>query len=456
MIHGSVELFAFGFKDSMAHATTSGSTRHPSLLELAQAGNCRALTYWMNSFLSPQGVDVQVLPATDRFLRILVDFRTPRQREACLRLRDRLVRFICYRLWTLNSEVISGVRIVARVAGDSRILWQVSVQINSPATARVRRTKQVTLRHQQAMNQLKFRTFRSLFMSSITLAGFFIGYRLFYGEMGRLWSQEAPKDAPMLAGSASNAIAAANPPRSEPMLRLPSPPGYTNFVVPERFRGQVVSHVDLPETEKVIALTFDDGPQAGTTAQILDTLKEYNTPATFFVAGVNLKSQPELARRMVEEGHAIGNRGWNRTLENGKAADPKAEIDRTAKLIHEITGTKTGLFRPADGRLDNELVSYAQEKQYAVTLWSIDSQDALVAAPLLLDNVLRNTRSGRIILLHDRGSANQSPTVQALPQLITALQQQGYRFVTVPQLLAMQAAVQPKEPQPQPRETKLT
>ncbi|QYO65192.1 polysaccharide deacetylase family protein [Leptolyngbya sp. 7M] len=167
------------------------------------------------------------------------------------------------------------------------------------------------------------------------------------------------------------------------------------------------------------------------------------------------KSQPELARRMVEEGHAIGNRGWNRTLENGKAADPKAEIDRTAKLIHEITGTKTGLFRPADGRLDNELVSYAQEKQYAVTLWSIDSQDALVAAPLLLDNVLRNTRSGRIILLHDGGSANQSPTVQALPQLITALQQQGYRFVTVPQLLAMQAAVQPKEPQPQPRETKL-
>jgi peptidoglycan/xylan/chitin deacetylase (PgdA/CDA1 family) len=453
LINGFVELSAFGFEDSMAYASDSGSIYRPSILELAQAGNCRALTYWMNSFLSPQGVDVQVLPATDQFLKIVIDFRKPRQREACLRLRERLVRFICYRLWTLNSDVIRGVRIVARVAGDSKVLWQLSVQINSPANARLRRAKQMSLRQLQTANQLKFRTFRSLFMSSITLAGFFVGYRLFYGEIGRLLAKENPTDAPMLAGNSSESVVAvANQPRAEQVPRLPSPPGYTNFVVPEHFRGQVISQVDLPETEKVIALTFDDGPQAETTAQVLDVLKEYNVPATFFVSGVNVKKQPELTKRIVADGHAVGNRGWHRGMENGKEADPEQEIDQTSKLIHKVTGAKTALFRPPDGRLDSELVTYAQQKEYAVTLWSVDSQDSLVAAPLLLDNVLRNTRSGRIILLHDGGAPAQSATVQALPQLITALQQQGYRFVTVPQLLEMQ----PHQPKPtRQKETKL-
>ena len=121
----------------MAH---SNSLYQPSLLELAQDGNCRALTYWMNSLLGPQGVQIQVQPAPDRFFKILIDFRRPRRRDACLRLRDRLVRSICYRLWTLNSDVIQGVRIVARIAGDPKVLWQQSVRINSPATAKLRQS----------------------------------------------------------------------------------------------------------------------------------------------------------------------------------------------------------------------------------------------------------------------------------------------------------------------------
>jgi hypothetical protein len=186
-------------------------------------------------------------------------------------------------------------------------------------------------------------------------------------------------------------------------------------------------------------------------------------------------------------------------------------------LIQKVTGTKTELFRPADGRFDGQLVSHAQLKDYAIPLWSVDSQDMLVAFPLVLDNVLRNVQPGRIVLLHDSpsktiaptmaaaaavpsptgspvvnkspvtnnspgliasttapaapisptdnspvstspagtSSVNNSPgmvastvapsipvsaTVQALPQLITVLQQQGYRFVTVPQLLSLDAA----------------
>jgi hypothetical protein len=89
--------------------TNSHTLYQPSVIELAQAGNSRAVAYWMNSLLAPQGIQVQVMPASSgHFLKIVADFQRPRRREACVELRDRLVRFICYRLWTLNSEAIGG------------------------------------------------------------------------------------------------------------------------------------------------------------------------------------------------------------------------------------------------------------------------------------------------------------------------------------------------------------
>lgn len=423
--------------------TYSNALYQPSILELAQEGNCRALTYWMNSFLSPQGIYVQVHPASDHFLKILVSFRKPRQKEACLRMRDRLVRFICYRLWTLNSVAIRGARIVARIPGDSRILWQLSVRINSPAAAKVRRTEQMSLRQLQAAHQFKFRVFRSLFMSSITLAGFFVGYWLFYAEFGKFLTREKSANASVLAAGIRSSEVETPEVGSESLdaaPQIPAPPGQANFPIPESFRGEVTSQVSVPEPVKAIALTFDDGPHPEVTAEILSILKQHNTKATFFMSGENIKQSPEMARRVVSEGHAVGNRGWHQGLETGKAADPVREIDDTTNLIEEVTGAKTELFRPPDGRLNNKLIAHAKQQEYAIMLWSVDSQDSLVAAPILLDNVLRNAQPGRIVLLHDGLSkTGPSATVQALPQLITALQQQGYQFVTVPQLLKLQA-----------------
>lgn len=420
--------------------TYANALYQPSILELAQEGNCRALTYWINSFLGPQGIYVQVQPAPDHFLKILVSFRKPRQKEACLRSRDQLVRFICYRLWTLNSDVIRGVRIIARIPGDSKILWQLSIRINSPAAAKKRRTEEMSLRQLQAAHQLRFRVFRALFMSSITFAGVFVGYWLFYVEVGKLLSKEKLADALVLANSDVVSPDVSNQPR-EVTPHIPAPPGQANFPIPEQFRGEVFSYVSVPDATKVIALTFDDGPHPEVTAEVLAILKQHAIKATFFVSGENVEQFPDVARRIVSEGHAVGNRGWHQGLETGKAVNPVREIDDTTDLIEEITGAKTELFRPAGGRLESKLIAHAKRQEYAITLWSADSQDALVAAPILLDNVLRNAQPGRIVLLHDGLSKNgPSATVQALPQLITALQQQGYQFVTVPQLLKLQPA----------------
>jgi chitin deacetylase len=417
----------------------SNALYQPSILELARAGNCRALTYWFNSFLGPQGISVQVLPAADQFLKILVYFRRPKQKAACLRLREQLARFICYRLWTLNSDAIRGVQIVARLADAPRVLWQVSVRINSPAAVKRRQAEKTAQLRTQSAKQLKFRVYRSLFMSSITLAGFLLGFWLFSLEISRAWTKNKSTDATALTDQANAATAVSQTQPASP--RLPAPPGYTNFTVPDSFKGQVLAQVDLADDQKVIALTFDDGPSEGT-EQVLDILKQYNVQATFFMSGVNVKRSPELARQVVAAGHAIGNRGWNHSLGNSSSIDPSHEIGDTAKLLHEVTGARTALYRPADGQLNNQLVSYAQQQQYAIALWSVDSQDVLVAAPLVLDNVLRNVRPGRIILMHDGQGGRQAATVQVLPQLIMALKQQGYRFVTVSDLLTMPSHVQ--------------
>jgi peptidoglycan/xylan/chitin deacetylase (PgdA/CDA1 family) len=414
--------------------TNSDTLYQPSVIELAQAGNSRAVAYWMNSLLAPQGIQVQVIPApSGQFLKIVANFQQPRRREACLQLRDRLVRFICYRLWTLNSEAILGVQIVAHVAGDSKVLWQQSVRINTPANARKVRQMQAQ-RIQRQESSFGFQFMRSVLLSSVTLAGFYLGYRLFYIELSRLFTGRSPAPQPL----ASLAMSPGHQPVS--MVQTQETLSRTNrslLTVPPQFQGEVITHVAPTNGEKVVALTFDDGPSPEATGQILDTLKQYQIKATFFMVGTSLQRYPELARRVAEEGHAIGNHTWDHPLQDLSLADAASEIDGMEKLIYDTTGIKTGLFRPPGGRFEGGLAIYAKQRKYGIALWSVDSEDYYVAAPILLDNVLKNVQPGRIVLLHD-GGGDRTATVQALPQIISALKQQGYRFVTVPELMAMQ------------------
>ncbi|MGL5063366.1 MAG: polysaccharide deacetylase family protein [Microcoleus sp.] len=212
------------------------------------------------------------------------------------------------------------------------------------------------------------------------------------------------------------------------------------FAPPAQFRGQIVYEANISNS-KVIALTFDDGPSPDT-LKILEVLQQHNTVATFFCLGRNLREYPEIAKKVVQAGNAIGNHTWHHYYHNVTEKTASNEIDYTGIHIHRSTGTKSLLFRPPGGYLNNGFADYAKKKNYVVVMWSIDPKDYLQQSPSTIANtVIYQAKSGAIVLLHDGGGPRYN-TVKALNLIIPQLKQQGYRFVTVPQLLEMQAAQQ--------------
>ncbi|WP_245912451.1 polysaccharide deacetylase family protein [Brunnivagina elsteri] len=221
----------------------------------------------------------------------------------------------------------------------------------------------------------------------------------------------------------------------------PSPKPITqnlSFNPPAKFQGKTLSKVEVPNNEKVIALTFDDGPWKETTPKMLDILKQNGVKATFFWVGTALQENPEIGRQVVEDGHAIANHTFHHWYKQMDAATAKSEIERTADLIYKTTGVKTTLFRPPGGYLNNGLAGYAKSQNYAVVMWSQTSADTDPKAKyqVFIKNVLRDAKPGGIVLMHD-GGGDRRRTVQALPLIIQGLKEKGYRFVTVPEILEM-------------------
>ncbi|MEZ2304392.1 MAG: polysaccharide deacetylase family protein [Microcoleus sp.] len=211
-----------------------------------------------------------------------------------------------------------------------------------------------------------------------------------------------------------------------------------NSSLPSKFKGTTLRQAKLDSRQKAIALTFDDGPWPTTTVQILDILKQNNIKGTFFWVGRYLQVYPELGKKVAQAGHAIGNHTWNHQYIKYNEEGAAREIDRTTSLIEELTGIRTYMFRPPGGILNNGLAAYAQKKNYTVVMWSADSLDWRTATQSLMENVMRQANSGGIVLMHD-GGGNRSRTVEALPNIIAKLKKEGYTFVTVPELLEMEA-----------------
>ncbi|MEG4251949.1 polysaccharide deacetylase family protein [Microcoleus sp. Pol10D4] len=227
------------------------------------------------------------------------------------------------------------------------------------------------------------------------------------------------------------------PPSSPATPSLKPPEQPLVFAPPTQFRSQIVYKASI-NNSKVIALTFDDGPSPET-FKILEVLHKHNAVATFFCLGANLREYPEIAKRVVQAGNAIGNHTWHHYSHNVTEKTASDEIDNTGVHIYRSTGAKSFLFRPPGGRLNNGLADYAKKKNYVVVIWSIDPKDFLQPpAAAIARSVLSQASTGAIVLLHD-GGGNRQQTVEALSTIIPKLKQQGYRFVTVPQLLQMQA-----------------
>lgn len=192
---------------------------------------------------------------------------------------------------------------------------------------------------------------------------------------------------------------------------------------------QFVNASSLAERKK-IALTFDDGPCAGCTDQLLDGLKKRNVKATFFLIGKNAENNPQLVRRIYEEGHLIGNHTYSH-VEITKISDEEAiqELQKTDQIIWKITGEHVQYMRPPFGAWQKELES---RLEVLPVLWTVDPLDWTTEnVEEIVNKVVTETTENDIILLHDCYKSS----VEAALRIIDDLQKEGYEFVTVDQLL---------------------
>ena len=188
---------------------------------------------------------------------------------------------------------------------------------------------------------------------------------------------------------------------------------------------------ELPEGQKLIALTFDDGPRRSTTTRLLDGLAERGVKATFCLSGAQIENNEDVVRRMDEEGHQIGIHTFDHVKLTGLSrADFDAQVERTRAALKGVLGHNDFLLRPPYGMLDDGVRAMAG---CPILLWSIDPEDwrdrdgARVAA-----EVTAQARDGGIILMHDIFPES----VDAALEIVDALHAQGYLFCTVEELFA--------------------
>ncbi|MGA2362537.1 MAG: glycosyltransferase [Candidatus Aminicenantales bacterium] len=195
--------------------------------------------------------------------------------------------------------------------------------------------------------------------------------------------------------------------------------------------------------EKVIALTFDDGPNEPYTSEVLDILDHNGIKATFFVIGENAEAYPETIKEIVRDGHIVGNHTYSHSyrLPFEGIIGVKKDIDRTEKVIFGLTGLRTDLFRPPHGLRTPWFVKDLKELHYSVITWTDMTNDYNLKTPPdeIVRRIIAKARPGGIIDLHDGKDVihgiDRSNTVKALPVIIAELKDEGYRFVTLPELL---------------------
>ena len=192
-------------------------------------------------------------------------------------------------------------------------------------------------------------------------------------------------------------------------------------------------------SEKVLYLTFDAGYENGCTKKILDVLKSHNVPAAFFLVGNYMERNADLVRRMVEEGHIVGNHTMHH-YDMSKLSDKEAfskELTELEALFQEITGKQLPkYYRPPQGTYSEENLKMAQELGYKTVFWSLAyvdwNNDAQPTKEQAFSKLLPRTHNGAVVLLHSTSSTN----AQILDELLTSWEQQGYRFESIDKLFS--------------------
>lgn len=208
-----------------------------------------------------------------------------------------------------------------------------------------------------------------------------------------------------------------------------------------------------PTNQRVVALTYDDGPNPPYTSRILDVLEQEHVHATFFVVGRAVQAYPGVVRREVRDGDAVGNHTWDhRHLILLSRSHVRASLQQTDAAIYAATHQHTHLMRPPFGARDWIVMQAAHRLGYTVVMWSVPlARDWEYPPPrVIAQRVLPHVTDGSIIVLHDgnRGQlcgaerlsphvCDRSSDIEATRLIVQRLKAEGYRFVTIPQLIRL-------------------
>ncbi len=193
--------------------------------------------------------------------------------------------------------------------------------------------------------------------------------------------------------------------------------------------------------DNTVYLTFDDGPIPNVTPWVLEELKKHNAKATFFCIGNNIQKHPEVYKRVIAEGHSVGNHtfnhlnGWKTELsvyiENTEKAKKQLEIDKSWKLDAERSSSKL-LFRPPYGRITSEQAKMLQKKGYKIVMWDIVSYDfdTTISAEKCLENVIKNIKPGSVVVFHDSVKAEKNLSY-VLPKVLEHISEKGWKCASI-------------------------
>lgn len=208
---------------------------------------------------------------------------------------------------------------------------------------------------------------------------------------------------------------------------------YGSFTIGFNYHIKAISKIKTQE--KVVALTFDDGPSEFT-PRVLDLLKEFNAKGTFFCLGKQVEKYPQILKQIAEEGHSLGNHSFTHTRVGfqGKVS-MMDEIQKTDDAIEKISGQRTQFFRPPFGVTNPSIMRAVRLTGHAVVGWSIRSIDTAIKDELkILNRIKKRLEPGSIILLHDTSERS----VSTLEQLLLYLREKGYKCLSIEEILKLE------------------
>lgn len=257
------------------------------------------------------------------------------------------------------------------------------------------------------------------------------------GSAGCSSTDKKPED---LAEVRKAAIAAPDPILLDnPLAKRMNNPSTMPTVPPA---GAKIGYSQVNITEKVVAMTFDDGPHPTLTPKLLDILKARNIKCTFFVIGRSAKTYPNIIRRMIAEGHEVANHTWTHaSLTSRSDAQIRTELQQSEDALVAAANYRPHLIRPPYGAINTRIKQLMfSEFGYSTIMWSVDPQDwRRPGVSVVTSRLVNGAHPGAIMLAHDI----HPPTIEAMPAMFDQLLAKGYQFVTVSQLLNMEKANMP-------------